>query len=361
MLPIKGAVKPSLPKLRRSARNRTVTGLEIEPGVVRAVQAHAENGRLVVETAASAALAPGVVRDGEVVEPEVLAEVLSAMFEEHKLDKNVRIGVANQRVVVRHMLLPQISDAKELQTALHFMAADELPMPIDQAVLDHVVLGPADTPEGPRTRVLLVAARRSMIESLLSAAAAAGLRPAGVDLAAFAMVRALGADQPGATLHLAVGGVVNLAVTRDGECVFTRVVAGGMETMAAELAERQAVTVEDARLALQQVRLQDDEPDSEMGPDEARAVLVDGLRRIAGDIRNSIDFHLGSDPSMADGLAVERVLLTGSALTVGGFADALSSRLSLPVEPVGVDVDGAGDGHGTYAVAAGLAVETVAA
>lgn len=353
-------MKPSLPKLRRPARNRTVTGLEIEPGIVRAVQAHAENGRLVVETAASAALGPGVVRDGEVVEPEVLAEVLSAMFEEHQLDKNVRIGVANQRVVVRHLLLPPISDAKELETALHFMAADELPMPIDQAVLDHIVLGPVDTPEGPRTRVLLVAARRSMIDSLLSAATAAGLRPAGVDLAAFAMVRALGADQPGATLHLAVGGVVNLAVTRDGECVFTRVVAGGMETMAAELAERQAVTVEDARIALQQVRLQDDEPESDAGPDEARAVLVDGLRRIAGDIRNSIDFHLGADASMAEGMAVERVLLTGSALTVGGFADALSARLALPVEPVGVDVDGV-EGHGTFAVAAGLAVETVAA
>ena len=108
-------------------------------------------------------------------------------------------------------------------------------MPIDQAVLDHVVLGPVETPDGPRTRVLVVAARRSMIDGLLAAARAAGLRPEGIDLAAFAMVRALGERSEASVLHLGVGGVVNLAVTRGGECVFTRVVAGGMEAMAIEL------------------------------------------------------------------------------------------------------------------------------
>lgn len=350
----------TLPQIKRPTGRRptSVTGLDIEPGAVRAVQARAENGRLVVDRAASAPLETRVVRDGEIVDAESLAETLRALFEEHKLDKRVRIGVANQRVVVRHLLLPPISDSKQLATAVRFLAADELPMPIDQAVLDHVVLGPVETPEGPRTRVLVVAARRSMIDALVSAARAAGLRPEGIDLAAFAMVRALGTPGPSAVLHLAIGGVVNLAVTRGGECVFTRVVGGGMEAMAVELAERQMIGVEDARLALQQVRLDVEAPDEAELSADARAVISDGLRRIAGEVRNSIDFHLGADSVDAaeDSPAVERVLLTGGALGVSGFADELSRRLSLPVEPV--DVDGAvGEGRGLFAVAAGLAVE----
>lgn len=418
----------SMPQIRRPARGRLVTGLDIEPGAVRAVQARVEGSRLVVERAASAVLEPGIVRDGEVVEPQALGEVLKELFAEHKLDKRVRIGVANQRVVVRHLLLPPITDAKQVETAVRFMAADELPMPIDQAVIDHVVLGPVDTAEGPRTRVLVVAARRSMIDSLLAAAQAAGLRTEGIDLAAFAMVRAAGARGDEATLHVAVGGVVNLAVTRAGECVFTRVVAGGLEAMAGELAEREMISVEEARDALGRVRLDaeppaapepvaevipEPEPVAEVAPEpelepaedepvlffaspppkptvvaesevvsvaevapepepepepvpaasaedrllaEARAVVTDGLRRIAGEVRNSIDFHLTSGGDQD--ATVQRVLLTGPALAVPGFAEELSRRLSLPVEAA--DVEGTTE-PGAFAVAAGLAVEELAA
>ena len=59
-------------------------------------------------------------------------------------------------------------------------------MPLDEAVLDHQVAGYVHAPDGtPRMQVVLVAARRSMIEGLLEAAKKAGLKPEGVDLDAF--------------------------------------------------------------------------------------------------------------------------------------------------------------------------------
>jgi type IV pilus assembly protein PilM len=377
---------PTLPRIKRPAHHRSVVGLDIEPGAVRAVQASVAGGRLVVEQAVSAALEPGVVRDGEVVDAEALTETLRTLFESHKLDRRVRIGVANQRIVVRHLLLPPITDAKQVETAVRFLAAEELPMPIDQAVLDHVALGIVDTPDGPRLRVLVVAARRAMIESLLQAARAAGLRPQGIDLSAFAMVRALGAASDEGVLHLAVGGVVNLAVTSHGECVFTRVVGGGMEAMAIELAERQAISIDAARAALLQVHMDPDRPvrvaavvaeaevagpEPELGPepepvqeperdvlaDEAHQVLAQGVRRMVGEVRNSLDFHLGAqmvEPG-ADAPTVKRVVLTGTATGVDGFAATLASRLSIPVDVGGVDGVDPAD-RGLFAVAAGLTV-----
>ena len=68
-------------------------------------------------------------------------------------------------------------------------------MPLESAVLDFQPLDVVDTAEGPRQRVLVVAARRDMVERVLTAVRAAGLRPEGVDLSAFAMIRAL--YQPG--------------------------------------------------------------------------------------------------------------------------------------------------------------------
>lgn len=370
-------------KLTRSTKSKPIVGLEIEAGAVHAAEVSLDRG-LAVERSASIPLAPGVVRDGEAVDVEALSEALRDMFAEHKLGRRVRIGIANQRVVVRHILLPPISDPKELATAVHFQAETEIPMPIDQAVLDHVALGLVDTPAGPRQRVLVVAARRDMIDRLLSAVRDAGLRPEGVDLSAFAMLRALATPADELVLHLSIGGGVNLAVGRGRECVFTRTVAGGLEPMALDLAERCELTVEQARLTLLETGYPD-APDPEVaapeeGADElppasplpagdrvrsaARAILDDGVRRISGEIRNSIDFHLTADASAgapAGGLTtLSRTVLTGSAAGVPGLADALARHLGHPVEIA--DVAGANPAApGSHAVAAGLAIEELAA
>jgi type IV pilus assembly protein PilM len=195
-----------------------------------------------------------------------------------------------------------------------------------------------------------------MIERLLKAVQDAGLRPEGVDLAAFAMIRALGSASPAPVLHLAVGGVVNLAVVQAGQCVFTRVVGGGLEAIAVELAERKQLTLEHARAWLEHVGLEtplgDIEGDASI-IEEARAVLLDGTRRIAGDVRNSLDFH---NAATTTGASVSRVVLTGAAAGVAGFAEALAGELGLPVS-VGTVEGLEGVNAGRLTVAAGLAVE----
>jgi type IV pilus assembly protein PilM len=218
-----------------TAAGKTVIGLDIEPGYVAAVEGRP--GRVTVERAAAAQLAPGVIREGEVEDVETLAAVLKQLFAENKLGRRVRLGVANQRIVMRTVDLPPLTDAKEIASAVRFQAQEHIPMPLDQSVLEHHSLGIVETADGPRTRVVLVAARRDMIDKLLEAARRAGLRPTGIDLSAFAMIRAL--HQPGslaATVYLNVGGMTNVAVAVGSTCVFTRVVAHGTESMAGQLA-----------------------------------------------------------------------------------------------------------------------------
>jgi len=339
-------------------RSKTIVGLDIEPGSIAAVQVATADG-LAVERAAVASLDPHIVRDGEVADGEALTEALRDLWAQNSwLDKKVRIGVANARIVVRVMDLPPLEDPKDLAAAVQFQAKDELPMALDQAVMDFQSIGIVETPNGPRARVVLVAARRDMIERLLNAARAAGLKPEGIDLSAFAMVRALGAD-PGPALYVSVGGLTNLAVAEDGNCLFTRVSGGGLESMAVDLAERQGLTLDHARAWLRHVGLEQDldqvEGDTAIIND-ARSVLIDGARRVATDVRASLDFHHTQN---AGGPMVERVLLTGPAVAVPGFAELLERELGLPVEPR--VMPGAEGPAERLSVAAGLAVEEVAA
>ncbi len=342
---------------------KNLVGLDIEPGYVAAVECSA--GGVAVERAAYVPLATGVVRDGEVVDVTTLATALRSLFAENKLGKRVRLGVANQRIVMRTIDLPPLTDPKEIASAVRFQAQDHVPMPLDQAVLEHQSLGTVETADGPRTRVVLVAARRDMIDRLLEAATQAGLRPQGIDLSAFAMIRALHSPGEAGTVgYVNVGGITNLAIANGTTCVFTRTIAHGTESIATELAERRALTLEHAHQWLRHVGLL--EPVDEVDGDteivlEARAVLSDAVRRIGGEIRNSLDFHVMQEGSTA----AERVVLTGPAVAIAGFSDQLAEQIGLPLEVGKVseatpgrlaDADAA-----TFAVAAGLTVDEVAA
>jgi type IV pilus assembly protein PilM len=344
-------------------RATTIVGLEIEPSAVHAA-AVTVNGRVTVKSAAVAPLETGIVRDGEVNDVDALADALRSLYRENKgLDKKVRIGIANQKIVVRVLELPPLEDRKELEAAVRFQAQDQIPMPLDSAVLDFQPLDIIETDQGPRQRVLIVAARRDMVERVMAACKAAGLKPEGIDLSAFAMIRALhresASETPEPVLYLSVGGLTNLAVAEGTTCLFTRVVGGGLEAIAVELAERKALTLEHARGWLHHVGLV--LPLSEIESDaqdeiaeEARTVLLDGVRRIGGEVRNSLDFHHAQEGMS---LRVQRAVLTGAAASVPGFDDALATELGLPVE-TGI-VDGAPEALDPHliTIAAGLAVE----
>jgi len=349
--------------MARRSRTKPVVGVEIEPGAITVARV-AVNGQIAVEQAATVALEPNVVRDGEVVDAEAVAEALRSIWREHKgLTKSVRLGLANARIVVRIMDLPEVADPKELDAIVRFQAEQELPMPLESAVLDHTVLGTIVTPEGPRLRVLVVAARREMIERFVAPIRAAGLKLEGIDLSAFAMIRALKRDDE-PTLYLHVGGSTNLAVADDRGCLFTRVTGGGVEAMVTALAERLSLSVPTAR----EFVLRSGFSGAGLDPAEdgesiavTRTVLAAGVRQIAGEVRSSLDFH----QAQSDGEpGPTKVVLTGPAVEIPGFAETLCTELGLPVETRGVaavsasvqDIDPA-----RLTVAAGLAVSEVPA
>jgi type IV pilus assembly protein PilM len=359
-----------------------VTGLDIQPGFVAAVHARV-NGSIVAERAAALPLAGDVMRDGEVIDQDALAETLRGLFGESGLGKRVRIGIANQRTVLRTLELPPVTDQKELAAAVAFQAQDQVPMPLNNAVLDFHPLGIFDTPAGPRQRVVLVAAQRDMVERLLGAVRRAGLTAEGVDLSAFALIRSLyqaDPDQTERVLYLNVDGLTNLAIAEGPVCRFTRVVGSGMEGMAVELAERRGIALVEARelLAAADLRVPapapaaleaplagPDEHVDEAGSDttpnlqamdaevaygadepgtsmdafpaaasekasseaEVRIAVENGIRDISGEVRNSLDFHR----SQEGGGEVSHIVLSGSVQDIPGFAEGLQASLGVEV------------------------------
>ncbi len=434
-MPTLSALMPNLNLSLGRRGGADIVGLDIQPGYVAAVQAHV-NGGIVVERAAGAPLPPDAVREGEVLDERVLGEALQELFRDGRLGKRVRIGLANQRTVLRTLELPPVTDRKELAAAVRFQAEDQVPMPLAGAVLDFHSLGVHDTPSGPRQRVIVVAAQREMVERLLRAVRHAGLRPEGVDLSAFALIRSLyrpGAPQaavPAAdgesagdgerserVLYLNVGGLTNMAIAEGTLCRFTRVVGGGLEAMASEIAERRGIPLIEARALLAAFDLRaaaavslpvvapapapvdasesasapadspelgsapadspgfDSPPSPAANPSapepaadaqaeafdpQVRMVLENGIHEIVGEVRNSLDFHR----SQEGGGEVQSVVLSGPALEMHGFSEALEADLGMAVRRESVSFGDGEDSNPAHpvsvhrlAIATGLATE----
>ncbi len=337
-------------------QDKTIVGLELDPSHLAAAEVHV-NGSITVRKGAVAELRPGILRDGEVQDVAALSDELRALFADNGLGTRVRLGVANQRIVVRTLDLPVLADEKALEEAVRVSAPDHIPVPIDEAVLDFQPLGVVDTPAGPRTRVVIVAVRRDMIDRIVSATQAAGLRVEGIDLSAFAMVRALrttGTEH--AVLYVNLAGLTNVAVANDTGCLFTRAAAGGLDAIIQTLSERRGLTMEHARGWMRHVGLETplDEVEGESELVAAvRQTLEEGVHQVADTVRNSLNFYRMQES--AD--TVERAVLTGPVVTIPGFADRLAEQLNLPVESAVVAVDGDDAESGRLTVAAGLAVE----
>jgi type IV pilus assembly protein PilM len=339
---------------KKRSSQPSVVGLELDAGHLAAAEVSIE-GTLALTRGAVAELRPGIMRDGEVADPIALAEAIKALFAEHDLPKRVRLGIAHQRIVVRTLDLQVVDDdPKALTAAVRAAAPDHIPMPMDEAVLDFQPLGIVQTPAGPRTRVIVVAVRKEMVERAAAAVQGAGLELEGIDLSAFGMIRALAAEHEGAMLYINVGGLTNVAVANASGCLFTRASAGGIEAIAATLAERRGLTLEHARAWLTHVGLvaplEGIEGDADLIAG-TRAALEDGVHQLADSIRTSLNFYRTQDSAEA----VEHGVVTGSAVSIPGFAERLSELLRVPLEVRVIAAPDDADA-GRLTVAAGLAV-----
>lgn len=337
------------------SKPKTIVGLDLEASSIAATEVQS-NGSVRVSGAGVHALPSGVVREGEVVDSEGLVEALKEMFGANGLSKTVRLGIANQRVVVRKVRIPAMERGKELENAVQFQAQDQLPMALDQAVLEYQVVGRSQGEGGESTMdVVIVAARRDMLSRLVKTVRKAGLKPVGIDLSAFAMIRALSREasssgaglvpsyedrmaagdgdsvaQVPATLYCNLGDVTNLAVAQAATCLFTRVSQFGIEGIAQRLAEKRALTLDHARQWLEHVGLDSPIEEIEGDPETvtvAREVLGEGSAKLADELRLSVEYYRAQEGA----LAVESVIACGAGTMISGLASRVERELGLPV------------------------------
>jgi type IV pilus assembly protein PilM len=319
----------------------TVVALDIGSSAVAGVELTTRRHRVSLTRAEVEPLPAGLVRDGEIREPEELALQLRRIWRAGRFGgKRVRLGVANQRVVVRTIEVPAVDDERERRAMIEFQAAEQIPIPAEQAVLDYQPVLRYPQEDGMRERCVVVAAHREMVETLVGVTRRAGLVPTGIDLEAFAILRALlpqprvideGSADGTAQVVCHVGAeVTNIIVSVDRRCHFTRLVGFGGAQLTKAVAERTGHDLEEAEALKLACGLLGDTAD---GWDEAmvadvRHALALACRPLVREVSRSLDFYR----SQAMARPIDRLILSGGTSLCAGLDRYLQQGLGIRVE-----------------------------
>jgi type IV pilus assembly protein PilM len=357
-------------------------GLDIGSTAVRAIELAGGDPPAVIK-AAQVPLPVGAVENGEVREPEMVADAVRELWERGGFKaRRVYMGVGNQRVVVREIALPYLPE-KELRASLGFQVQEFIPMSVDEAVLDYDPIGEFEQDDRKMLRILLVAAQRQMVDTLVASATGAKLEPVGLDLVPFALVRSVGTTGVGMDLEdegdeavIDIGShVTNIVVHARGATRFVRILPSGGRDITNAIAR--GIGVEDdvaERLKRgEEVDLADlapgegpeggdggppegqppegapgggepgqppeptppggagERPGAPAGPPDLSRVRDIAMQRAASfvdEIRSSLEFYT----AQAQGARIARVVVTGGGSKLEGFLELLRQRIPVQVE-----------------------------
>ena len=358
---------------RGGKAGKKLVGLKI--GASQIAAAHVRNdGSPEVMRIARKPLERGIVVSGELRDPDALASALRLFFKENKLPKrDVRLGIASNRVGVRVLDVAGVDDPKLLGNAIRFRAQEILPIPLSEAVLDYRVLRERTDENGDVVREVLVAfAYRELVDRYAAVCRSAGIKLMGIDLGGFAMLRAL-VDPAGDRGHLGGAAVVSVSLGHDrsimsvsdgATCEFTRVVEWGGASLDAAVARILALTPSQAEPIKRALTLDRHAPTPDgLSPEQAgraRTAMVQEVQAFVREFVSSLQFYQAQPGS----LDIGEIVVTGGTAHMPGLVEQLRDAIGVAVrvgDPLGrvVDADkiATEEPLGSLALAIGLGIE----
>jgi type IV pilus assembly protein PilM len=242
--------------------------------------------------------------------------------------KQVATAVSGHSVIVKKISLPAMS-REELDESIRWEAEQYIPFDINEVNLDFQIVEGSEI-DG-QMDVLLVAAKKDLIDDYTQVISEAGLQPAVIDVAAFAVENAFHAnydstDEDVVALVNIGSQVVNINIVSRSAPAFTRDISTGGNAYTEEIQKALSVSWEDAeRMKIGGSRREESQ---EVVPQEVEDAIRGVTDTVLGEISRSLDFYAAT----AAESRISRVILAGGGSLVNGLDSAFQGKTNLPVE-----------------------------
>jgi len=312
------------------ARGKSIIGLDIGSSSVKAVVLKPSKKGFKLLKMGIKPLPSEAIVDGAIMNASAVAETVMELIAELKLkDKDVATSVSGHSVIIKKINLPFMGP-EQLADSIRFEAEQYVPFDINDVNLDFQILSKEPDAQG-NMDVLLVAAKRDLVNDYTAVVAEAGLNAAIIDIDAFTLENMYEVNyeiNEGEIVALVNIGaaVTTINVVQSGVSVFTRDVATGGNILTEEIQKQLNVSFEEAEAL--KIGKRAGEAADEVIPQEVSNIINSVVDQIVGDIQKSIDFFLAT----AADQAISKVYLSGGSCKIPGLARALQERINIPVE-----------------------------
>jgi type IV pilus assembly protein PilM len=301
---------------------KTTVGLDIGSGFLKLVAIDHSKGEPQLSGVSVTPVLADAIVEGEIMDPGIVSDTIQGLFKTAGIkQKKVVVAVGGRDVIIKKIQVDRMKES-EAYDVVRWEAQQHVPFDIEAVELDFQILDPEG--EGLQMDVLLVAAKRDLVEDKVQLLSQAGLEAEVVDVDAFALHNAFGVNHPEAMRGLAallnVGHeLTNVNVLDEGIPLLTRDLTVGTRKIREDLQRERGVSAEDADAMLKGFERSPDLDPYVKGRGEQIAV---GVERASAFLQ-SASREAGS---------IERVYCCGGGARVPGLTDILQQRLNMPVE-----------------------------
>lgn len=305
-------------------RQKNVIGLDIGSSSIKLVELEVRGREAKLVRFAQAPLLPEAIVDSEIMDRQAVIDAIQNLFEQQGIKtKNVATAVSGRAVIVKKIWMDRL-EHDDARAAIQWEAEQHIPYDINDVTLDFQIL--KSDPSSKQMEVLLVAAKKDMVNAHADLVREAGLNPEIIDVDAFALQNVVTANY-----NLAEDAVValvdvgaeetNLNIVRAGVPLYTKDIALGTQTLLEAIKRKYALGQEEAEAALRSHRSSD--------------IDVPGtVHEVFEELANALDRAAAFLKSSGDAEKVSRVLIAGGGASLPGLQEFLANRQQVPVEVV---------------------------
>ena len=308
-------------------KSKAVVGLDIGSSAVKAVELRPAGKGYKVVAFGSEPVPPDSIVDGAIIDGGAVADAIRRLFENRRFKtKDVAASLSGSAVIVKKITLPVMTEA-ELAESIYWEAEQYIPFDIQDVNLDHQILAQGIGADSKGTMdVLLVAAKKEKIADYTGVITQAGRVPVIMDVDAFALQNAYEVNYGGDTgvvVLMNVGAsATNINILSGDQSLFTRDISIGGNAYTEAVQKELNLAFDSAE------QLKKGRPVDGATVEEVRPVLHAMTENVLLEIQKTFDFFKAT--AVSD--RIDRILLSGGASRVDGFARALEERFGAPVE-----------------------------
>ena len=326
-------------------KKNQLVGLDIGSHSVKLVEIDDTKKGKTLKSFGSIGLPKDVIVEGTVKEIEIVASAIKNLYKNlHIKNKNVATSISGFSVIVKKISMDRKEDS-EIESSIHEEAEQYIPFDISDVNLDYEVLTGEEeeaeesedtedkeeqeekTADSGLMDVMLVAAKKDIIEDYISLIHLAGLNPVILDVDAFALQNAfeMSSEEELSDCYAIVNvGAEELGINaiKDGVSIFTRDSSYGGAQITEAIMSKFDVAYEDAeKMKLGGTKLDKEKTDLE-------EIFTSAVSDWVQEIKRALDFLSTTYPDEN----IEKIYISGGACRLPGFKNYLEMETQIPIE-----------------------------